>query len=100
MRLPSPIAIFSILLAAALMLLACRAHAQASCSTAVNSCFTTSLKTPGCNNPDCCGLVCTIEPACCDVAWDDVCVALAKKYCSSCGSVPPVSYTHLRAHET
>ena len=97
MRLPSPIAIFSILLAAALMLLAGRAHAQASCSTAVNSCFTTSLKTPGCNNPDCCGLVCTVEPACCDVAWDDVCVALAKKYCSSCGAVPESCF---EAHKT
>ncbi|MFZ4751419.1 MAG: hypothetical protein ACOYMM_13045, partial [Phycisphaerales bacterium] len=63
MRLPSPIAILSALLAAALVLLAGRADAQASCSTATNTCFTPNLLAPGCNNPDCCGLVCTIEPA-------------------------------------
>jgi hypothetical protein len=97
MRLPSPIAILSALLAAALVLLAGRADAQASCSTATNTCFTPNLLAPGCNNPDCCGLVCTIEPACCDIAWDDVCVALAQKFCSSCGAVPESCFV---AHPT
>lgn len=72
----------------ATLVVAGRASAQASCSTATNTCFTPNLLAPGCNNPDCCGLVCTIEPACCDIAWDDLCVAIATKYCSSCGAVP------------
>ena len=97
MRLPSPIAILSALLAAALVLIAGRADAQASCSTASNTCFTPNLLAPGCNNPDCCGLVCTIEPSCCDIAWDDVCVALAQKFCSSCGAVPESCFV---AHPT
>ena len=63
-------------------------YAQQTCLNATNSCFVTNLLAPGCNNPECCGSVCTIEPACCDVAWDDLCVALARKVCSLCGSVP------------
>ncbi|MEY4848943.1 MAG: hypothetical protein RLZZ36_2056 [Pseudomonadota bacterium] len=93
MRPLSPIAIFSALLVTALLLVGGRAHAQTSCSTATNTCFTPNLIAPGCNNPDCCGLVCTIEPTCCDLAWDDVCVAIAQKYCSSCGAVPESCFT-------
>ena len=58
------------------------------CVNATNDCFTTNLLAPGCSNPSCCALVCSIEPSCCDVAWDDVCVQLATKFCSDCGSVP------------
>jgi hypothetical protein len=63
------------------------AAAQDACGDATNDCFTTNLFSGGCSNPVCCGLVCTAEPSCCDVAWDDVCVAIAEKYCSDCGLV-------------
>lgn len=61
-------------------------HAQANCSTAANDCFTANLIAPGCNNSDCCSTVCLVEPTCCDVAWDDVCVSLAHKFCNTCGT--------------
>jgi len=83
-------------LAIALLALAAttmEARAQVSCETATNSCFEENLLGRGCNNPDCCGLVCTIEPACCDIAWDQICVALARKFCSTCGAVDDSCFT-------
>jgi hypothetical protein len=71
----------------ALLTTTSRASAQDACGDATNDCFTTNLFAGGCSNPVCCGLVCTAEPSCCDVAWDDVCVAIAEKYCSDCGLV-------------
>jgi hypothetical protein len=56
-----------------------------SCGTGL-SCFEENLFAPGCEDPTCCEAVCTIEPACCEIAWDKLCVAIAKKECSNCGS--------------
>lgn len=36
---------------------------------------------PGCDDVDCCELVCQIDPACCSVAWDDGCAATAISQC-------------------
>ena len=88
MRTFRPILLLALLAAATLVAFARDARAQASCSSAANDCFTANLLGPGCNNPGCCSLVCTIEPACCDIAWDDICVAVAQKFCSNCGAVP------------
>ncbi|MFM7052292.1 MAG: hypothetical protein ACKOYN_09195 [Planctomycetota bacterium] len=88
MRPSNPIALLAATIAAALLALAGRAHAQASCGTATNDCFTTNLTAPGCSNPVCCEAVCAFEPACCEAAWDDLCVVIARKYCSDCGAVP------------
>ncbi|MEE8156447.1 MAG: hypothetical protein V3T53_15940 [Phycisphaerales bacterium] len=33
--------------------------------------------TPGCENEECCLLVCAIEPFCCKVEWDEICVEIA-----------------------
>lgn len=65
---------------------AATAHAQESCGTATNSCFEVNLKSPGCDAAECCQTVCIIEPFCCETAWDDLCVALAQKFCSPCGT--------------
>ena len=86
MSIQRTISLLTILISAAALAVAARAEGQASCATATNNCFTANLLSPGCNNPDCCGLVCTMEPACCDIAWDDVCVAIAQKFCSTCGA--------------
>ncbi len=41
---------------------------------------------PSCNDPACCDLVCTIDPACCVSQWDEGCVALALSQCTTtCG---------------
>lgn len=46
--------------------------------------------TRGCNDPDCCQNVCTLDPYCCDVDWDSTCVELAEGLCGdgfeNCGS--------------
>jgi len=58
----------------------------AACGVTSRSCFDPSVTEGGCAATDCCTTVCTIEPACCEVAWDDLCVAIARKFCSVCGT--------------
>ncbi|MCH7702965.1 MAG: hypothetical protein IID37_14880 [Planctomycetes bacterium] len=40
--------------------------------------------TPGCDDPECCALVCDIDPFCCDNAWDDICAGEAEELCELC----------------
>ena len=61
--------------------------AQAVCASSTHSCFSPSITEAGCSNPNCCSTVCAIEPMCCAVAWDALCVSLAEKFCTACGSV-------------
>lgn len=44
----------------------------------------TAQTTPGCSDSNCCTLVCDIDPACCDTAWDANCVGFAATI-PSCG---------------
>lgn len=45
---------------------------------------------PGCNDPECCAVVCGIDPSCCSGAWDATCAALAGQNCTICtGGAPP-----------
>ena len=37
--------------------------------------------TPGCDDADCCQAVCAIDPFCCDIQWDLVCVNGACDLC-------------------
>ena len=37
--------------------------------------------TPGCIMPDCCELVCEVNPLCCKIAWDQSCVDIALELC-------------------
>ncbi len=46
----------------------------------LNSCFMPHPG-PGCQQLLCCGAVCEIDPFCCDVAWDQMCVDLALEIC-------------------
>lgn len=46
----------------------------------IGSCFEPH-QTPGCSDGACCALVCTAEPLCCDLTWDDNCVDLAIALC-------------------
>ncbi len=41
--------------------------------------------TPGCNDPECNGLVCAYDPYCCDTEWDGFCVDEASQICVVCG---------------
>ncbi|MFO0829329.1 MAG: hypothetical protein U0572_14420 [Phycisphaerales bacterium] len=39
---------------------------------------------PGCNDAACCDLVCSLDPFCCMVAWDQACADLATTLCTPC----------------
>ncbi|MCP3904862.1 MAG: hypothetical protein GY715_14645 [Planctomycetes bacterium] len=53
----------------------------AACVAGSGSCFA-SGPTPGCDDPYCCNLVCTLDPYCCDVMWDLTCVQEANSLCA------------------
>jgi hypothetical protein len=36
----------------------------------------------GCSDADCCGIICDIEPLCCDLEWSSYCVGLAEVLCN------------------
>jgi hypothetical protein len=81
--------IVPLLLAALLAALAASpvsAGPPAACGSAKHSCFEVVLDQPGCDSEDCCATVCAVEPACCEIGWDELCVALAAKFCSACGT--------------
>ncbi|MHC4140409.1 MAG: hypothetical protein ACYTE6_00425 [Planctomycetota bacterium] len=42
--------------------------------------------TPGCNDAECCELVCFFDPYCCELRWDGLCVDRANEYCDICGA--------------
>ncbi len=43
---------------------------------------------PGCDDPGCCGLVCGVQPFCCQVIWDSNCANIASELCGGlCGDV-------------
>jgi hypothetical protein len=40
---------------------------------------------PGCDDLDCCSVVCADDPFCCAVLWDGFCVEGAFQFCTDCG---------------
>lgn len=63
------------------------------CGDATHGCLEVDLKHPGCNDATCCTTVCALEPSCCDLAWDEICVALALKFCQACGLASTSCFT-------
>ncbi|MFQ5589900.1 MAG: thrombospondin type 3 repeat-containing protein [Phycisphaerae bacterium] len=47
------------------------------CETATGDCLA-QQSTPGCQVQSCCNAVCSIDPACCTNAWDDLCAETAR----------------------
>ncbi len=41
--------------------------------------------TPFCADRDCCEYICSLNPTCCDLAWDQPCADLAGPNCGACG---------------
>ncbi|MBL9150247.1 MAG: hypothetical protein JNM94_16280 [Phycisphaerae bacterium] len=61
------------------------------------SCLT-AHQNPGCENTDCCMLVCSADPFCCQASWDSMCADEGWAWCAaSCGG--PLSGDCLSAHE-
>ena len=53
------------------------------CPPSDHNCYETGI--PGCTDLDCCIAVCQVEPFCCTVAWDEICVEIALDVCVACG---------------
>ncbi len=52
--------------------------------------------TPGCVDINCCNSVCTIDPTCCSVEWDQACVDQARTSCLAAGPAPAVAFNEIR----
>ncbi len=53
-------------------------------------CATGGVLTAGCGPDDCVAWICTSDPYCCDVAWDDICVGEVGSICQrrcDCGTI-------------
>ncbi len=50
------------------------------------SCFV-AHPLPGCSGTACCGVVCQVDPFCCQVTWDDACASMAEQACDPIPSV-------------
>jgi len=57
------------------------------------SCFEPN-GTPGCINPDCCGMVCAVDPFCCNTEWDQLCASQAVAMCLGCPGEGPCDQAH------
>ncbi len=53
-----------------------------SCFSATESCIEAHDSTPGCNNLDCCQIVCELDSFCCEAGWDSTCVQSALDFCT------------------
>lgn len=53
------------------------------CFNATHSCLTEGEA--GCSDAVCCDAVCSIDPFCCSVEWDGICVGEAVKFCAITG---------------
>jgi len=58
------------------------------CGLGIDDCCS-SPHDPGCNDFDCCMLVCGLDPFCCDFVWDFQCELSAEDNCAVCGATPP-----------
>ena len=58
-----------------------------SCLAAANDCLE-AAGTAGCNDLTCCAVVCLINPACCEVVWDQACADAAQVNCAALPCAP------------
>ncbi|MCZ6834673.1 MAG: right-handed parallel beta-helix repeat-containing protein [Planctomycetota bacterium] len=57
------------------------------CGSGNGSCYAAvGNSTPGCENGDCCNLVCDVDPYCCDNEWDSLCAIQALQICGNSGN--------------
>jgi hypothetical protein len=55
----------------------------AGCGDPKNAGCFVSHQSPGCSDLDCCTATCTVDPYCCDTAWDSLCADRALAECRS-----------------
>jgi hypothetical protein len=67
------------------------------CGIGTGSCYEVHA-VRGCNNFDCCGTVCGIDPFCCETTWDQTCVNEANDFCAQCGDTDATCYAPHTGH--
>ncbi|HMN97158.1 MAG TPA: hypothetical protein PKC43_11770 [Phycisphaerales bacterium] len=60
---------------------------EQSCPPSDHDCYSTGG--PGCTDEECCLIVCELDPFCCQVAWDGICVGEAFDFCGA----PPCDWS-------
>lgn len=48
--------------------------------------------TPGCDTPGCEASICSLDPFCCNIQWDQICANQAVKICAVCGGIIDCCY--------
>jgi hypothetical protein len=67
----------------------CPACPPIACGLGTNDCCAGDLPNgPGCNDLECCLLICDMNPFCCEVAWDFICAVQATLNCPTCAGTP------------
>lgn len=59
------------------------------CGTNEGSCLVARPGSIGCDNVNCCTIVCTQDPYCCNASWDENCAQIAIQNCSTCQPAEP-----------
>jgi len=54
----------------------------------------------GCEDGDCCNLVCLSMPECCSTEWDALCVDEARELCHAAGAPPAIQISETRIEHT
>jgi hypothetical protein len=68
--------------------ISCSPDAPTCGEAAAGSCFTPH-GAPNCDSASCCAAVCAVDPYCCEVLWDNICVQEAYQYCAPPPACPP-----------
>ena len=50
------------------------------------NCSEETIGTPGCRFQSCCEFICSSDPLCCEVEWDDFCALLGEITCEYCNA--------------
>ena len=61
----------------------CAAPPPTPCGSATAGSCTVVHSTPSCEDAACCEAICSVQPYCCSVAWDQSCVLSAVQICST-----------------
>jgi hypothetical protein len=64
----------------------CTSCAQSECGNPLTGTCCEPNDTPGCNDAQCCAVVCTADPFCCDQMWDFTCADSAIATCGICSN--------------
>ena len=83
-RHPARVALSVATIVTVVLCMASSASAQCGDPKAGDCC--TANGTPYCEDAECCDAICSIDPFCCDLPWDEICAEEAGEICDVCGA--------------